>query len=202
MIKVIGLTGLMGAGKSYVATLLNMLGAIIYTTDLTSRKVQISNPKLKAAIIKKFGEQYYINGQVNKDYAKTLFFAGNVETTKNLKWITKTVSPYVRQHFLDYKKQLEDAGIDNMIIVESAILFETGFNKLCDAVICVRSPSPVQATYQRDYTTKEEWQIRMSTQLPDSEKNFDYIINNDYSIAVKSQVNQVFKEITEKYFVD
>jgi len=171
---------------------------MLYTTDIISKVVQIKNKELKSKIINKFGEQYYKDKLVDKEYARNLFYSGTEESKENLKWITETVGVYVLEHFINYKQQLIDAGIDKYILIESAILFETNFNKECDYIIGVKSTNPINATYQRDYTTKEEWLVRMSTQLPDSKKKFDFVIGNDYTNAVESQVRLIHEEILKK----
>lgn len=195
---IIGLTGVMGSGKSFISNLFNNLGAITYNTDVISKVVQIKNKELKNKIIDRFGEKYYAGHLVDKEYARALFYSDTDESRENLKWITETVGPYVLEHLRNYTAQMIEAGIDGYILVESAILFETGFNKECDYIIGVKSTNPINATYHRDYTTKEEWLVRMATQLPDSEKQFDFVINNDYTKAVESQVQQVHEEIVKK----
>lgn len=199
MIKIGGLSGKMAVGKSHVAAIFNELGAMLLNTDIISKKVQTYNKELKELIINKFGSIYFVNNQINKEFAIPLFFSGTDESKENLKWITETVAPYVQQYITDYIKTFNEAGVENYILIESAILFETGLNKKCDFTIEVRSPNPVGAAYSRDFTSKEEWQQRMATQLPDSEKSYDYIINNDYTDAVKTQVYQVHQDILEKY---
>jgi len=157
-------------------------------------------PELKEKIIAKFGTEYYssFGKTVNKEYAKSLYFSGTPESEQNLKWITDTITPYIIAHIFAYKKDMEDAGVDGYLMIESAILFETGMDKICDLNICVKSTNPIGAAYSRDYMTKEEWQIRMKSQLPESEKKFDFIIGNDYTKAVEIQVDQVHQQILDK----
>lgn len=198
-ILTIGLTGLCGSGKSTIMAMFREWGALTFNCDINAQLVQTKNLKLREKIIKKFGEQYYTGKVVNKEYAKSLYFAGTVESEKNLKWINKTISPYILQNFYAYKDSIEEAGVDGYIIIESAILFETGMNKICDLTINVKSPNPIGAAYGRDYMTKEEWQVRMKSQLPESEKKFDFVINNDYNIKnINDQVNQIHQKILEK----
>ena len=196
MVKVIGITGLMGSGKSFISALLNMEGGIKYNMDVVAKSVQMKSKDLKDKIIAKFGEKYYNGFVINVEYAKALYFAGTDESKENLKWINETIQPYIIENFEHFKKIVSDDY--PYIIVESAILFETGFHKYCDYIIGVKSPNPIMKTYERDYTTKEEWQIRMASQLPESEKSFDFIISNDYTNNVEKQVVELHKQIMLK----
>ncbi len=197
-ITIVGITGVMGSGKSFISALFTNLGAIPYNTDNASKLVQQKVPELKAKIIEKFGEQYYDGKVINKQFAIPLLYSGTPESKENAKWMTATVGEYVLQNLKDTKKNMEDNGINGYILVESVILFETGFDKYCDYVIGVKSTNPINATYTRDWTTKEEWHARMASQLPDSEKKFDFVIGNDYTNAVEAQVALVHKQILEK----
>lgn len=197
-ILTVGLTGLCGSGKSHILSIFQGLGALTFNCDINAQLVQTKVPELRAKIIKKFGEFYYNGYQVNKEFAKNLYFAGTKESEKNLKWINKTIAPYILANFYKYKDSMEEAGVDGYVMIESAILFETGLNKICDLTICVKSTNPIMAAYGRDYMTKEEWLIRMKSQLPESEKKFDFVIGNDYTTLVEKQVQQVHQKILEK----
>lgn len=196
--KLIGITGLMGSGKTIISNMFGFLGAIVYNTDNIAQAVQIKNKKLKNKLIKKFGEQYFLsNGKLNKPYISCLIFENNSEAKKNIAWINKNVGKYVIEHLKEYKASLEAKNTPCYILIESAILFESGLNKLCDKTICVKSPNAAYAAINRDGITREEWQLRMITQLPDDKKNYDYIIANDYTTNVETQVEKIHKELTE-----
>jgi dephospho-CoA kinase len=195
---IVGLTGVMGSGKSFISEIFAKLGAYTYNTDMVSKMVQEKNQELRTKIIEKFGEKYYDGKVINKKFAIPLLYSGTPESIENAKWMTATVGEYVLEHLNKFKELKESTSATDYILVESAILFETGFDKYCDYVIGVKSTNPINATYTRDWTTKEEWVARMASQLPDSEKNFDFMIGNDYTNAVEAQVELVHKQILEK----
>lgn len=159
MYKIVGITGLMGSGKSFVSKELEKLGALLYNTDQRSKYIQETNLELKSKLIKYFGDQYYIGDQINSIYVRNLIFDGTEQGYKNLAWITKTVGRYVRDDFKRFynenKKQYP------YILAESAILYETGFHKLCNFTINVKSTNPIMAACNRDFIEKEDWKIRM-----------------------------------------
>ena len=199
--EIVGITGLMGSGKSYIADQFSKLGAIVYNTDNISKKLQVQNQELMLKIIEKFGDEYYTSDnpmglmRINKEYAINKLFDSTPECKENLRWMTETVGSFVLEHLMNYKRSLEDAGNKGFILVESAILFETGLNKLCRYVIGVKSTNPVVATMRRDNITKEEWQNRMSTQLPEDQKKYDFVIGNDYTNRVDNQVVMVYEKL-------
>lgn len=196
MIKVVGITGLMASGKTYVSNIFSSFGAYILNTDIIAKKVQLSQPELKSKLIKKFSKNYYTEtGLINVEYVRNLVFGDTKESQKNLKWITKTVGKYVLEYIELYIQQLKTQNQQGYILIESAILFETGLNEICDYTICVKSTSPKRAAMMRDNITEEEWENRMKTQLPDGQKHYDYIIGNDYSINVNNEVKKVHDEI-------
>ncbi len=197
IIKIVGVTGVMGSGKSFISSLFGEFGTIILNTDMIAKKVQMSNPKLKSILIKKFGSEYYLpdSPHLNTHYVRNLCFDDSKIARSNLKWLTKTVGKYVLEYFLNYKKTLEENNTVGYILIESAILFESGFDKYCDEIICVKSTNAAHAAINRDNITIEEWKIRMSTQLDDSKKHFDYIIYNDYTPGVRKQVEEIHNKI-------
>jgi len=196
MIKTIGITGVLASGKSYVSSIFSEFGALVFNCDIIARKLQISNKELKTKIIHHFGDDFYLDNNVNVEYVKSLCFSGTKESFENLKILTDLTTIYITEYLINYRDNLIDAGIDNTyILVESAILFETKLNKLCDKTICVKSTSPITAAYTRNYMTKEEWEIRMSTQLSDDQKVFDYLIGNDYTTDLKPIVEKIHNEI-------
>ena len=182
----------MGSGKSYISKLFENLGAVVYNSDKAAKHIQESNEALKRVLIDKFGDNYYIDGKVNTQYVRSLIFRGTNESYANLKWITETVSKFGREHFINFCNEHKDAPY---ILAESAILFETGLNKLCDLTINVKCDKAQDAAVLRDNIKPEDWQIRMNTQIPEEQKVFDFVIYNDYTDNVFKQVQEIHIKI-------
>lgn len=194
-IVVVGITGLMGSGKSYISKIFSTHGAIIYDTDTVVEAICIKNKELRNKLIDKFGKSYYDGIRINKPYVKSLYFGDDDQSFENLTWANENIKPYLIEHFLDYKRKLEDNNTINYILFESAILFESGLNTLCDKIIGVRAPNSCSAAIYRDNITRDDWLRRMQSQLFDSEKTFDYIINNDYTDSLNNQVFSIHNKI-------
>ena len=99
MIKV-GITGLMGSGKSYISSLFEELGVPLYNSDERARWVNNNNTFLKNKLIDEFGD-IYINGELNKDKLRQIVFVNGGE--ERLKKLNQIVHPYIFQDFNDFE---------------------------------------------------------------------------------------------------
>jgi len=196
-IPIVGITGLMASGKSFCARAFRELGPFVIYTDIIAKQVQEKNSELMLKIIERFGTYYYLpDGKINKDVAIKLFFSNTEQSKENKKWITDTVGPYVLDKILKTQKSFIDAGLDETyILIESAILFESGLNQICDYVINVKASNAIEKAKERDNISEEEYNNRMESQLPELEKHFDFVIENNYSSNVLKQVETIHNKI-------
>jgi dephospho-CoA kinase len=180
----IGLTGGIGSGKSTVARIFEVLGIPVYYADDAAKKIMNTDPQLRAALIKNFGERTYQGGQLDRAYLASLVFSDKqkLELLNSIthpatirdanKWILEQTSPY--------------------IIKEAALLFESGANKYLDLVIGVYAPEDlrVRRVMQRDNTTREEILQRMSRQMNEDAKMklCDFVVKNDEKELLLPQV--------------
>ena len=82
MIKV-GITGLMGSGKSYISSLFEDLGVPLYNSDERARWVNNNNTFLKKELIDEFGNDIYYNGELNRNKVRQLVFVNGGEERLN-----------------------------------------------------------------------------------------------------------------------
>lgn len=98
---------------------------------------------------------------------------------QKLKELNSIIHPKVKTHFLNWLKRHKNHPF---IIKEVAILFETGGNKDCDAVILVTAPEEIriQRTISRDNSDELSVKERIKNQLSDEikSKSSDFIVNN------------------------
>ncbi len=191
--KIIGLTGGIGSGKSTVLQFFKEIGAKTYIADIEAKKLMNSDEELKFQIIQLFGDKVYNSGAVDRKYLANIVF----NDTSKLEKLNKLVHPKVQQHFLNFVKKC-NRGI---IIYESAILFESGSNKLCDYVITVYTDykTKMERLKLRDGSSEEEIKARMQHQLNDNYKlaKANFIINNNNIENTKRQVSTIY-EILQK----
>lgn len=183
--KVVGITGGIGSGKSTVCNIFRVLGIPVYEADAEAKKLY-DLPEVVSELKKVFGGHYFSkSGELDKRKFADLIF--NDDTA--LKKINDIVHPYVKKRFREWKKAHNDKPY---VLKEAAILFESGSDKGCDKVITVTAPENIrlQRVMMRDQRTADQVKKIMGKQLSDQEKikRSDFIIVNDEKSLVVPQV--------------
>jgi len=185
--KIVGLTGGIGSGKTTVAIFFKALGVPIYIADVEAKKLMVKNTKLKNKITALFGLDSYQNGELNRKYIANLVF----KDPEKLEDLNNLVHPAVAEDF----KQWVSAQNAVYVVKESALLFETGDYKNCDVVILVKAPldERVKRVIKRDNTSRELVMERIYQQWPDEKKESlsDYIIENSDILLTKNLVSNI-----------
>ena len=183
MIK-IGVTGGIGAGKSLICSILEHLGYPVFYSDTEAKKIISSNLQVKLELIELFGNQIFIDSQLNRPFLASLLFSDSTLIEK----MNSIVHPKVREAF-DKWSLIQNSSI---VFNEAAILFETGGYKNFEATILVTAPLTIRLkrVVERDKTSEEEIMKRINNQWSDDQKKdlATYIIVND---DVQSVLNQL-----------
>ncbi len=177
----IGLTGGIGSGKSVVAQMFKVLGVPVYYADDASKRLMVGNKELKSEIVKHFGKDSYVDGNLNRQYLAELVFNDNEKLSllnslvhpatiaDASAWMQKQIAPY--------------------IIKEAALIFESGSNKFLDYVIGVDAPKDlrIQRAMARDNISAQQVEDRMNKQMDEQQKLrlCDYVIvNNEHQLVI------------------
>lgn len=189
--KVIGLTGGIGSGKSTIRKWFESQGVPCFDSDEIGK--QLLNSELKSKIKEEFGATLYNDkGELDRAQLANLVF----NEPEELKKLNKIVHLAVANAFEVFKSNHKSAMF---VIKEAAILFESGAYKSCDEIILVCAPTEIriERVMKRDQTTKEAIETRMQYQWLDSEKKVlsDYVIQNEYLEAAINKARQVFKTL-------
>lgn len=186
MIKV-GLCGTIGSGKSTVCRLFADRGVAIYVADDRAKELMNTSQPLKEQIVEAFGAQSYIDGALNRPYLASMIFNND----QNRLLLNSIVHPAVCADFV--KWAMEQKG--NYVIVESAILFESGLDNVVDTTIAVVAPKKIALARAaaRDGVSEAEIEKRMAVQMrPECLKcRCDFCINNIDLERVKAQVEKI-----------
>jgi dephospho-CoA kinase len=186
--KLIGLTGGIGSGKSTVAGLFRTLGIPVYESDQRAKALMQTNHQVKNEIIALFGPEAYDAEMIlNRAWIASKAFTNPTL----LKQLNDIVHPAVFQDLIDWTGE-ETQRNAPYLIQESALLFEEQLAKRFSAIILVVAPEEIriERVMKRDGVTKEDVQKRINNQLPDIKKipGSDYVIYND---GVRSLIEQV-----------
>ena len=189
MAKIIGLTGGIGSGKTMVAEYIKSLGIPVYIADDEARELMV-NDKVIMAISTEFGQEILDNGTLNRDKLAQIVF----NNPKKLQKLNSIVHPEVKKHFDEWVEKHKNYPF---VVKEAAILFESGSNNYCDAVITITSPlkTRLQRVMKRDKTDRESVLKRMQNQWTDQQRiaKSDYVIHNVSIEATKKQVDEILK---------
>lgn len=184
MIK-IGITGGIGSGKSVVATLLRLYGIPVYIADEESKRLTNSSPVIRRALVDLVGEAVYdADGKLDKPRLANFIFG----QPEHLARVNAIIHPEVNRDFLDWSERQEKA----FCAIESAILFESGFDRIVDVKLMVLAPLEIrlERAIARDHASREALERRIKSQMADEEKasRSDFVIHNDGRQALIPQV--------------
>jgi dephospho-CoA kinase len=191
MIK-IGITGGIGSGKSTVCRIFESMGIPVFYADTVAKLIMLTDPVLVAGVTQAFGQESYVEGQLNNKHIASIVFNNSEELAK----LNALVHPAV---FRAFERWLENVPLGTpYILKEAALLFESGSYRMCDKSVLVTAPEDlkIKRVMERDNVTAAQVKARMDKQMSDSDKMLmaDHLISNDESQSVISQVYQLHLE--------
>jgi dephospho-CoA kinase len=183
-----GITGGIGSGKSYVCRLLAERGIEVYDCDRAAKRLMRHSPELKESISQLIGaDAYDEEGQLNK--AVVVRFL--LQSEANAHALDALVHPAVFSDFTESGAQW----------VESAILFESGLNRLVDRIVVVTAPEEVRIAriMQRDGISSDKARQWIARQWPQDEvrRRAHYEIVNDGQQPLQPQINRLLALLDE-----
>ena len=205
---IIGVTGNSGSGKSTVSTIIkNNSGAFVIDADSMAKEMMAVGEKYYEDIVKLFGEDILIQsgknkGKIDRSKLSTIIFHDLEKRAALNKLTFKYVGEKTKQLLLENKDK-------DFVVLDFPLLFEGGYNKLCNYVVGVVSENQTKVSriVERDKITRDEGYIRISSQIDDKDiiENSDYVIFNvadleyvDLVKAVLSMMRQIKKKEKEK----
>jgi len=181
----IGLTGNIGSGKSIVATIFTSLGVPVFHADKEARKL-FDDPGIKNQIRDVFGLDVFTpSGDIIRTELAEIVFCD----PKMLGKLNGIIHPAVRSVYQQWCLHQKNALYT---LYEAAILFESGYYKQIDKVICITAPEEVRIkrVMSRDGISRQEVEKRNANQWEEARKIAlaDYVIRNDETESVIKQV--------------
>jgi len=178
--RVIGITGGIGSGKTTVAAWYHALGVPVVDADAISRSLTAPHGEALPALREAFGEAVFnADGTLNR-----AALAGRVfgQDSAALARLNALLHPMITGRTVEALQALYKAG-EPVALLDAPLLFETGMDRVCDAVLCVTAADEVrlQRIERRDGLTREEAIRRMRNQnAPErTESLADYVLTTD-----------------------
>lgn len=198
MIK-IAITGGIGSGKSYISDLLEEMGVPVYNADNEAKRLTVSDSRIHRELVELLGEEVYDKeGALNKPMLASYLFSA----PEHVKQINAIIHPRVREDFARWLNEREGCEVAGM---ESAILYEAGFEDTVDVVVMVYAPLElrVERAMKRDKAMEQQVRARIAAQMDDEEKRrrADFTVVNDGSIPLLPQLVQLIEELKTGKFI-
>lgn len=199
----IGLCGGSGSGKGYVSSLFSDLGIPSIDTDKVYRDITSHKTECTRELKECFGD-VIINpdGSLNrKELSRIVFFGDGCEERK------KMLESITHRYILDEVRKIlrEYASSENRpsaVLVDAPLLFESGFDKECNAIIAVicDRETRIKRIISRDGITRDEAIARISSQISDEKLKSlaDFLIINDGIRDLRRQVEAISNNILRR----
>lgn len=196
----VGITGGIGSGKSTVCRMFAMLGTPYYDCDSRAKELMVTDKHLVGAIKAAFGREAYAGGQPDRAYLASKVFNDKDALAR----LNGLVHPAVIRDFNEWAASCP-AGTP-YIVMESAIIFESGLEKEVDHTVTVSAPEEVriERAAARDGAAREKVAARMANQMTDAERESraGFVIHNDDRELVWRQVLELDSLFRKEYNED
>ena len=198
---IIGLTGGIGSGKSTIAQGLRQMGYAVYDTDSEAKRLIVEDENVRTQMVQLFGNEVYANGVY-----QTALVAQRVFTDRSLlDQLNAIVHPAVRADILRWATMQDSPSFRKglgvgLCFVECAILYQAGFDTLCDKVVAVTAPEEVRLArvLARDHSTIDKVRARMRAQEAERDiERADIVINNDGQTLIPTLCEEIILLVTQ-----
>jgi dephospho-CoA kinase len=194
-LKLIGLTGGAGSGKSTVSAMLRELGAVVVDADEATHAVYEPGSPGFDAVVHEFGAGYVLDGRIDRARLGALVF-GDEDARRRLNAI---VHPLVREWMAARTAEAVQNGAE-VVVQDVPLLFESGLARLYSTVLVVWVPDQVQLERLMKGRGLGEDRARamIAAQMPIEEKRAlaNHVIDNSGSRdATRKQVHKIWEDL-------
>ena len=139
-VPLVGIAGGIASGKSFVAEQLERLGAAVVSADRWAHEV-LKIEDVKNAVRERWGDAVFgADGQVDRPALARIVFAPAPDGPRELKWLEQLTHPRIGQLVRQEIAQLGQQGAAAAIVLDVPLMFESGWNKICDKIVFVEAP--------------------------------------------------------------
>jgi dephospho-CoA kinase len=192
MMFILGLTGSIGMGKSATAKMFAEEGVPVYDADAAVHRLYEgeATPQIEAAFPGTTSA-----GKVDREELGGRVL-GDGAAIKRLEQIVHPLVAQARERFL---AEAASKGA-KVVVLDIPLLFETGGDKRCDAVVVVSAPPDIQRAraFERPGMTEQKLAALLAKQVPDEEKRrrADFVVDTSKGFdAARTQVRDILARV-------
>jgi dephospho-CoA kinase len=187
----LGVTGGIGSGKTSVCRVFSTLGVPIFSADAEAKRIMENDNGIIFRLNSIAGKDLYPGGILDRAELAALIFNDNTLLEK----VNSLVHPLVLDHF----RKWENEQYSPYVIMEAAILFESGASKLVDRIAVVVAPAEerISRVIHRNNLTRDQVLQRMRNQIDDETriKLSDYVIHNAENDMIIPAILKIHEEL-------
>ncbi len=195
----IGLTGGIGCGKTLVNRVFSFLNVPVFEADEVGRELLDKDPQTIEKVTRLLGRGVYRTGTLDRKTVSELVF----KKKEVLKRLNEIIHPAV---FREFQKWSQSQTGSPYLIMEAAIIFESGADAYLDAVICISAPEDLRIlrVVNRDGVEPALVRDRINNQMTEKEilKRSDHVIINDDRTLVLPQILTIHKKLMSEAAID
>jgi dephospho-CoA kinase len=187
----LGVTGGIGSGKTSVCRVFDVLRVPVFSADREASEIMENDNRIVRSLNAIAGKDLYIAGNLDRTELATIIFNDNS--------LLEKVNLLVHPAVIDQFRKWVLVQTASYVIMEAAILFESGASKFVDRVATVVAPveERVERVIQRNKLSREQVMERMKNQMDDESriKLSDYIINNSENDMIIPAILKIHEDI-------
>ena len=190
----LGVTGGIGSGKTSVCRVFSVLGIPVFSADNEAREVMDIDTSIMLRINTIAGKNLYSSGNLDRSELAKLIF----NNSRLLEKVNSLVHPVVFSRFREWVRR-QDAPY---VIMEAAILFESGADKIVDRIMTVVAPveQRIERVIRRNMLTSDQVMERMRNQLDDEIRiqRSDYVVSNSENDMIIPVILKIHGELLQQ----
>lgn len=194
-IRAVAITGGIGSGKSVISKILSSIGFTIIDCDLVARQLMDESEDIHQKLLDFIHPDAVSNGIINRPIIASVVFNDSEKLSLLNSWVHSAVKDVIR-------KNIDDSSPDRPVFIETAILYQSGIDKMVDAVIEVLADreTRIQRVIYRNSINREDVISRMESQILTDYRPHPktYMVDNNPGIAVLPQIEAILEKLAIK----
>lgn len=191
MAKVLGITGGIGSGKSYVCGVFRSLGCKVYDSDSRTKELYEEKPEILSGLVKILGKGILKKGKLDRKTMAAIIFGDRSLLEK----VKEFVYPFVMEDFRLWKRWKRGT-----VIFESAVILENGYvRSFMDKTLVVTAPlkERIRRVMERDGSSEEQVRARLASQVSDKERLrlADFTLESIQGKNIEAQARRILEQM-------